>query len=234
MRSRTARIGLSLALAAVLPGNPVARADEKPASAAVKKTDAPGARSQRLRAWKRPKPLTEEQEAELLEAVRKHSPADHERIVKLKASKAGEYRHVLRRMWLWYQQWKGRPEEVRQAYWTLKETRAEASELVRRAKNAKTKGEREKLSARLRQVVAREFDAWQVIRKYQLAQFATRIEQLEAELKERADKRDKIIRNRTAALLTKKCSKRKPATAPAARKPPQPVSKAEARPSPGN
>ncbi|KPK44758.1 MAG: hypothetical protein AMK72_11690 [Planctomycetes bacterium SM23_25] len=138
--------------------------------------------------------ITPEQEKTLLTALKDSSP-DHyyAYLMALRKSDQKLYRRALGYAWRTYEQWRDAPKNVREQVLAEREATIEIGKLVHAIRQEKDPAKQAKLAAKLKQAVARKFDAEVVIREYRLAQFEARIQTLRGELKERIDKRAGLI-----------------------------------------
>jgi len=150
----------------------------------------------------RGKPLTKEQEAELLKHFKKNQPEMHKRLVDLSQRDASGYRRML--SWLWgpYQELIILPAPVRAAAIEKDTARHEAYHLlkaIRDTQNAKKKAE---LTEKLREAMARQFKAEQIVRTYRLTKLAKEIQRTLDEIKARTAKEtQEIIDSRVESML---------------------------------
>ncbi|HAU38787.1 MAG TPA: hypothetical protein DCX07_13855 [Phycisphaerales bacterium] len=174
-------------------------------------TDEPGARRamRESRAERREGPgngpgaqaVTSEQETKALAALKKYRPLYHQRLMTLKASNPGIYRRYLAWVWQWYQDIENMPEKVRQAVSAKQDAEVRIGQILREYRDSSSDSERAELKSKLRAVMAEHFDAEQVEREWRLSQLEDRIKRLRAELKERIERREKIIDVRVAQWL---------------------------------
>jgi hypothetical protein len=219
-------VGLvALLLAVISTAQPVARGGKSDPPAASQPASQPASRAAAWKPTGRYRPLTVEQETELLNAVKQHKEQDYTRLQELAKKDPVQYRSLLRHMWAWYAEWKNLPPHVQQAYWTMRETKAETARLLAQIQADKTGTNREKLVAQLRHVQASEFDAGQVIHKQWAEEFSKRIDKLQAqidtrrkslekmqnEFNERQKERQKILDAKVNVLLKKVPAKPTPA-----------------------
>lgn len=149
----------------------------------------------RAAAWKatgRYRALTIDEERELLKAVKDHSADDHTRLTHLAKTDAKQYQSLMRHMWAWYAQWRNLPGHVQDAYWTMRQTKAQTARLLADIQADKDGHNRPTLIAQLRQVQEKEFDAGQVIYKQWNEEFKARIEHLQAEVESRKQSLEKM------------------------------------------
>lgn len=146
-------------------------------------------------------PLTEEQEAELLEFIQEHLSQRYEDFVKLSETKPRHYQFVMARMWAWYEQWKVMSPEAQEASITEHDLRMEAFMVLRRWRETEDPDEKAQLKAELRDALGKHFDAEQRLREIQLAQLEERIERVRQELQQRAEDRDAIVTEHMERML---------------------------------
>jgi len=144
--------------------------------------------------------LTEEQIKELLGALKAYMPGHYEMLMRLKDRDPRSYSRALQFHWRMYERWQDSPPQVRSAWVSLTQTRAQIGSLLDGFQKANS-DEQAKLTQKLRELIAKELDAEQVINSYRLAMLEKRIEELRKELQQQAETRDKIIDQRLQRLL---------------------------------
>ncbi|MBL7132841.1 MAG: hypothetical protein ISS78_01965 [Phycisphaerae bacterium] len=137
--------------------------------------------------------LSDAQEKELLAVLKDKRPELYERLIHQRQTDRLRYRWVLQMMWRWYERWKHLPEEIQDAAITEMDSKAQAWRLAREMRKAGSEGEKEQLLAKLRGVVAKQFDAEQKVRAHRLAQLEKQLKRAREELQARAKRRTKII-----------------------------------------
>lgn len=138
--------------------------------------------------------LTPEQEAKLLAALKESSPKHYyEYLIALKKTRSPMYRHALGRAWMTYEKWRDAPKRVRDRVLAEREATIEIGKLVHTLRHEKDAANRAELAAKLKEAVAKKFDAEVILREYRLVQFEERIHALRVELKERMSQRDSHI-----------------------------------------
>ncbi len=148
--------------------------------------------------------VTEAQEAELLKALDEESPDEARQLRKLKEENPRAYRWALSSAWKSYLGWKDLPGDVRKAHLTQARVRVEAIRVSRELLAAQDPAQKEKLRARLAELLGQEFDAEQKLREYRLGQLEEQLRRLRAELKDRADRRAQVIERMVGDLLAGK------------------------------
>jgi hypothetical protein len=138
-------------------------------------------------------PLTEEQEAELLAALKEKLPYKYERLVKLREERPRAYRWALRGAWRSYQRWKDLPPEVQEAAITEQAERITSMRILHAIRDEEDPEKKARYKEQLKESVQRQFDAEETRQKHQLQVLKERILRLEEELKRRTEDRDKII-----------------------------------------
>jgi len=145
--------------------------------------------------------LSKAQEQELLGVLKEKRPEHHKRLMQLRESNRRRYRWMLQMMWRWYQRWKHLPEEIQAATITEIDSKIQVWRLTRELREADSKDDREELLVKLREAVARQFDAEQKIRTHRLAQLEKQLQRARLELRERSEKRSQIIDDLVKRLL---------------------------------
>ena len=157
---------------------------------------APGAATQPHR-----RDLSKAQEQELLGVLKEKRPEHHKRLMKLRESSRMRYRWMLQMMWRWYQRWKHLPEEIQAAAITEMDSKVQVWRLARELRKEISKDERKELLFKLREAVARQFDAEQKVRTHRLAQLEKQLQRARLELRERSEKRSQTIDDLVKRLL---------------------------------
>jgi polyhydroxyalkanoate synthesis regulator phasin len=147
------------------------------------------------------KALTEEQEAEFLEVIKKKRPFAYRMLMRLKEHNPDRYRGVLYRHWLDWQQLQRMPEKVRKAHETIQQGRRAMVKLIMQYRSAETDDAREKITSQIRTLAAEIFDAHLVMREYKVTELENRIKELRKELKELRRNRDDEIEKNVRKLL---------------------------------
>lgn len=149
----------------------------------------------------RARALTEEQEAELLDALGSRFPHRREELLKLKEEKPDLYPHIMGRLWHWYQEWQRLPDDAKEFAMLEQELNIQAIKLARAWHNAEPE-EQEAIEKKLREVLREKFDASQKVREVRLAAMQKQIEELRKENAERSEKRDEIIEEQLTRALS--------------------------------
>lgn len=152
----------------------------------------------------RPVRLTKEQENKLLEVLAKYRPQYHKHMLELREDNPGRYRRALGGMWWWYQRLERMPEEEREAYLKVQESRIKALRLVRAIREDKDQQKVAKLKQQLHQTVAEGFEADQVLFEARLVRLEQRVKRLREDLKDRKQRRDEIIDEQVKKMLEAK------------------------------
>jgi hypothetical protein len=185
----------------------------------------PGAHSPMLAPHGRPQngaELTDSQKEELLGALRKNMPGQYAFLMRLKAQRPEAYAKALRYQWQIYRRWKDAPPAVQEASANLTEIHAEIGKALKEFKQA---GEPEKaaLKQKLRELLASQFDAEQVVNSHRLATLEDRIKEMRAELNKQAEQREQTLDYRLRRLLEAPAAPRgKASSRPHAALPPGP------------
>lgn len=143
--------------------------------------------------------LTDEQETELLNAIKDRQPEVYRRLMESKDANPMRYRAALKNMWPWYQRVKGAPKEIQKAMIDEGDARVEVWRLVKALGQAK-EAERAKLLGDLHDAVSRQFTAEQILREYRLNELEQQIGHLREELEQNRQQREQIIKDRLEEL----------------------------------
>jgi ATP-dependent Lon protease len=148
--------------------------------------------------------VTEQQEADLLRALEEKRPEEAKVLKKLKEENLREYRFALAEAYRAWQFWKDMPADVQKAHEAQVRAKVEAWRVSRDYLAATDPAQKDKLHARLQELLGQEFDADQTIREYRLGQLEEQLKRLRNELKERADRRSQVIDQSLQELLSTK------------------------------
>jgi hypothetical protein len=139
------------------------------------------------------RPLTEEQEQEVLDYLKKKRPELYDQTIESRQKDPRRYQRTMFMIWGWVSRLKKLPENVRDA-----EERRQAAQLkmyraARDLQSTKDPAEKKRLEKQLEEQAAVFFDADQIIRGHRLTELAKHIKQLKAELEARAQDRENLI-----------------------------------------
>jgi len=146
-------------------------------------------------------PLSDQQQKEMLEAIKRFRPEMYERLMKARQERPGQQAMLMRTMWEWYKGWKEWPEEVQKAAVIGQESRVRIVRIIEAFKGASDKQARATLVDRLRDAIRKRIEADITIQQYQLEQLQKRLERMRQELKERSEKMDQAIEGEVQSLL---------------------------------
>ncbi|MCE5278346.1 MAG: hypothetical protein ABFD92_01235 [Planctomycetaceae bacterium] len=144
------------------------------------------------------KPATE---AELLKVLEEHRPEAYSRLMTTKDQDPAAYQRMLQSMGRWHEQFRKLPKDVQTAAGYLTESRQRIYRLARELANADSEGDRELARKRLREEIAREFDAEQITHAYRLKQLQQEVDTLRTNLEKRAAQRGQQIETRYKQAL---------------------------------
>jgi len=170
------------------PGDPA-----PPASSA--RANGPQGHPQRMR------PLTEEQEKELLAFLKEHRPDLHSRLTEMRDSKDRRYRWAIAPMWRWYLRYKRLPAEERDVELKQQDVRVKILRLLRAIREEKDAAKAEQLKKMLREAVTEQIEIEQKAFAIRLARLEEQVKRLREQLKGREQRRDQIIEERYQRLL---------------------------------
>ena len=148
--------------------------------------------------------VTDQQEADLLRALEEKRPEEARILRKLKDENPREYRFALVEAYRAWQLWKDMPLEMQKLHETQARARVEAWRTSREYLAATDPAVKDKLHARLVELLGQEFDADQAVREYRLGQLEEQLKRLRGELKDRADRRSQVIDQGLQNLLAGK------------------------------
>lgn len=148
--------------------------------------------------------LSEQQESDLLGILGQKHPDEAAQLKKLKEENPAVYRVAMAAAWKVYQVLKDMPPDIQKAHETQLRSRVEAWRVSRDYLAAQAGPEKDKLRARLTELLGNEFDAQQTISEYRLTQLEEQLKRLRAVLKDRKDGRDQVIAQNLQELLSGK------------------------------
>lgn len=152
---------------------------------------------------KQPKRLTAEQEKKLLAALKDKRPDHYHRLKQLQEKDPQRYRWMLQMMWRWYERWENQPKEIRDKGIAAMDSRVKLWRLARQLGQAASEEDKDKIIARLRDELTRQFDAEQKIRAHRLEQLEQQLKKMQQRLEQDAKNRDKIIARRLKQIRRK-------------------------------
>ena len=145
--------------------------------------------------------LTDEQETELLAAIKERQPETYRRLMESKEANPMRFRLALRSMWPWFQRYKNAPRDIQKAMMDEGDARVETWRLIKALGQAKDGPEKTKLISELNEAVSKQFNAEQALREYRLNELEQQISHLREELEQRRSQRDQIMKDRVEELL---------------------------------
>ena len=152
----------------------------------------------------RRKPITPEQEKQILEFSKEHMKHHYDRLMKLREENERAYRRTLGFLWPRVQSMMSMSPEMRQAHLDENRLRVEIFQTVKDYREAIGPEEKEELKQELQELVARKFDAEQKVREYRLRELEAQLSRLKKQLIQRTAERGKIIEDKIGRLLTKR------------------------------
>ena len=150
-----------------------------------------------------PERLTAEQEKKLLAALKDKRPEHYSRLKQLQEKDPQRYRRMLQMMWRWYERWENQPKEIRDKGIAAMDSRVKLWRLARRLGQATNEKDRDKIIARLREELARQFDAEQKVCAHRLEQLERQLKKMQERLRRDAKNRNKIIEQRLKQIRRK-------------------------------
>lgn len=151
----------------------------------------PGSGGKRPR--RRFKPLSKEQEKEVLDYLKKKQPELYKQTLAHREQDVSRYQRAIR--WIWHSLERRRhlPEEVSDAYDVRQYSFVRMWRLAKELHEARDDATKKDLGKRLRVLAEKLFDADQIIRGHRLKLLEDQIKHLKEELKERAQNRSVVI-----------------------------------------
>ena len=145
--------------------------------------------------------MTQQQEEELLSAIKKWRPGQYRRLTKLREDRPHVYRMALRRIWPRYEELKGMSDDERQRAMAGHEARLRIWRLLQEAGRAPNSETKKRVIGELREPVSKVFEAEQARLENRLTRLEEEIRRVRQELKERAQRKDEIITERIERML---------------------------------
>lgn len=166
----------------------------------------------------RGRPVTKEQEDEVLAYLKEKDQDTYESFVKSRQSDPYRYRMDVASMWHWLSRTKTMPDHVRDAHEAYRFTTLRMWRAARELAGATDATRKAALEAELQELGEKRFQAEQVIRDHRLTELAEQIKRLRAELDERAQNRKILIQEMIARFRDSAARKDFfPTSAPASR-----------------
>jgi hypothetical protein len=147
------------------------------------------------------KPITPQQEQELLETLRQRQPERYERLTKLRKDDPPAYRRLTTIGWAWYQEWKDLPPGAQDAYLQMGESRAEILRLVHKYVQAKDDDARQDVRGKLRAAVSTLMSSEQVVMQSRLEAIQAQAAKLQAELEHRRANHEQLVDRHLKRLM---------------------------------
>jgi hypothetical protein len=145
--------------------------------------------------------ITDEQEQELLAALKRHDSRWHERLLRVKAEHPRRYRFFLARAWDWYEKIRNMPADLQETLKQIREDRLTSWQLVQRYRAAETSDQRQRARKQLAETIGRLLDAEQKLTAYRIAKLEEQIAQIKARMQAQASRREELIEERIEQLL---------------------------------
>ncbi len=146
-------------------------------------------------------PLTDEQEAELLDFIQRRMPGRYDSFVDMAEDNPQHYEFVMSRMWGWYQEWLTMPPQAQLMSIREHDLRMESFIILRRWRDAESEEEKEQIREELRDVLEQHFDVEQELRELQLVELERRLEQVRQNVRQQAADRDTIVSEHLERML---------------------------------
>ena len=143
--------------------------------------------------YSRSRPLTEEQEKEVLEYLKEKRPDLHKQAMEYREEDPDRYSRMIRPMHYFIQGIKGMAPELREAHEIRQSTRLDMWRLARELIETKDDRRKKEIRLQMHEQADKNFDAEQTVRQDRLRQLAEQIKQMQEDLKERARDRETVI-----------------------------------------
>jgi hypothetical protein len=148
----------------------------------------------------RRRPLTEEQEKEVLQYLKKKRPEIYEQVLASREKDPRRYSWTLRSMWFFLSRLKRLPKPVQEAEETRQITHLRMWRLAHQLQGTKNAATRKELEQQMLEQADQNFAAEQIVREHRLTELAEQIKRIKAELKERAEDRKAIVREKVERM----------------------------------
>jgi hypothetical protein len=144
--------------------------------------------------------LSDEQEKEVLEYLKTKRPEIYKQVLADREKDPRRYRWTLRSMWFFISRLKHLPEKVGRAEETRQVTHLQMWRLAIQLHGTKDAAARAELERQMLELADDNFAAEQIVREYRLTELAEQIKRIKAELKERAQDRKVIVREKVERM----------------------------------
>ena len=148
------------------------------------------------------KPLTKEQEQEVLDFLKKERPDFYKKAIEEREKDPKRYQRTIRSMWHFMSRVKNLPKDLRDAYHTSQRSFVEMWRLAKELKDTQDAARKKVLDEKLRSLAEEHFDASQIIREHRLTQLADEIKRLKADLQQRAKDRKAVVRETIERMMS--------------------------------
>jgi len=145
--------------------------------------------------------VTPQQETEILEFLKQRRPEHYRRLVRMREDDPQGYQRSLRAVQGFIRRLRRMPEQAREAALREKDARIRVLQLLQQYQQTQDPRRAQRLEVELRQAVAEQLEAEQIIREQRLAELEQQIAELRRDLAERRRQRDRLLEERVAHLL---------------------------------
>lgn len=146
------------------------------------------------RAMRTPAKLTAEQEKEVLAYLNSRRPEIYKEVLAQQQKDPVRYRRTLGRIYPFIVKVRKLPEPVALAYETLQQTHVNLWRLAQEYSSADTADKKQDVETRMLTQARKQFEAEQLVRGHRLADLEEQIRNLKAELAQRANDRETVIK----------------------------------------
>jgi len=147
------------------------------------------------------KPLTKEQEEEVLAYLKKKRPDLYKQATSQREKDPRRYQRTIRSMWHFISRLKSLPKAVAEAEELRQGLYFRMWRLAKELKDTRDPARQKKLRKQIHELADKRFDADQTIRQHRLSQLEGYIERLKRELKDRADDRKAVVREMVERVI---------------------------------
>lgn len=148
------------------------------------------------------KPVTPQQEKEILEFLKDTHPDHYRRLVELREKEPVHYQLMLSSIESFQRRMQNTPKEVQDAMIRERNAQMTLVRLTELYNNSQTDAEKAAIRKQLREAVAEQFDAEMQRRRYRLEMMDEQIKRLTAEMAGRIAMRDQLINERVELWIT--------------------------------
>jgi len=148
------------------------------------------------------KPLTKEQEQEVLDFLKKERPDFYKKAIEEREKDPRRFQRTIRSMWHFMSRVMELPEELRTAYRRAQRSYVDMWRLAKEIRETSDTARKKTLETKIHSLAEEHFDASQIIREHRLTQLAEEIKRLKAELQQRVKDREALVQESVERMMT--------------------------------